>query len=173
LKHPHDKLKISDVRFFILTVSTSRYREYVEKGSVEDVSGNVIERYVRSSGGVVIGREIIDDDIHMIRSRVEGLVTRDDVDVIILTGGTGISPRDVTIEALSPLIEKRLDGFGELFRLLTYQSRGEIAMLTRTLAGTIRDKLVFAIPGSPDAAELGVKLILSQVTHMLSLLRGL
>lgn len=172
-KHAHDKLSLSEIKFYIITVSTSKYREYLEKGSAEDVSGSLIERIIRERGGIVIGREIVDDDIHMIRSRVENLVSRRDIDIIILTGGTGIAPRDVTIEALEPLLEKRLDGFGELFRLLTYQSRGEIAMLTRALAGTIGNKAVFALPGSPDAAELGARLILTQATHIVSLLRGL
>ena len=173
MKHHHDKLDLSQIRFYIITVSTSKYRELLEKGSTNDISGGVIERIIREKGGKIVGKEIIDDDIHMIRSRIESLIIRDDIDIIVLTGGTGIAPRDVTIEAITPLLEKKLDGFGELFRLLTYQSRGEIAMLTRALAGTIRDKAVFALPGSPDAAELGIKLILSQATHIISLLRGL
>lgn len=172
-RHFHDRLDITSIRGFVVTVSTSKYRELVEGKRPEDVSGDLAEKMIRERGAVVVGRALVDDDVNMIRSVVTGLVEREDIDLIVVTGGTGLGPRDVTIEALRPLFEKEIEGFGEVFRWVTYQRRGGIAMLSRATAGVIKRKLVVALPGHPDAVATGLELILDQVTHILSVVRGL
>ncbi|MEZ0289874.1 MAG: MogA/MoaB family molybdenum cofactor biosynthesis protein [Sulfolobales archaeon] len=173
MRHPHDKIDISSVRCFIVTVSTSKYREMLRGLKPNDASGDLAEKLVKEKGATVIGRALLDDDVHMIRSKVEELALREDIDLIIITGGTGLSPRDVTIEALRPLFEKEIEGFGELFRYLSYQRSGGIAMLSRATAGVVNRKVVVALPGSPDAVRLGVELIMDQITHILSIVREL
>jgi molybdenum cofactor biosynthesis protein B len=106
------------------------------------------------------------------KARIQGLLLRllrnPRIQVIITSGGTGISVQDVTVEAVSELIEKRIDGFGELFRKLSYDEMGEAAMLSRALAGTAGKKLIFCLPGSVTAMELGLKkLILPGLGHMI------
>jgi len=94
-------------------------------------------------------------------------------DVIILNGGTGLAPTDITIEAVNPRLEKRLEGFGELFRQLSFQKIGSAAMLSRAIAGTCKDTLVFCLPGSPEAVDLALNgLIIPEVGHMVGLIKG-
>ncbi len=88
-------------------------------------------------------------------------------DVVIFMGGTGLSPRDLTIEAVSPLLDKHLDGFGEIFRKLSYDSIGSPALMSRSIAGTMENKAVFCLPGSPDATKVGVELALKELPHMI------
>ena len=98
--------------------------------------------------------------------------TVSDADVVITTGGTGITSRDSTYEALSALFDKHLDGFGELFRMLSYEEIGSAAMMSRACAGTIGRRAVFALPGSPQAVQLAVdKLILPEIGHVVRELR--
>ncbi|RJS85086.1 molybdenum cofactor biosynthesis protein MoaB, partial [Candidatus Bathyarchaeota archaeon] len=90
------------------------------------------------------------------------------IDVIITCGGTGISPSDVTIEAVRPLLEKELEGFGELFRLLSYQEIGSAALLTRAVAGVSKGKVIFCIPGSPNSVKLSLeKLVIPEAAHII------
>ena len=105
----------------------------------------------------------------MIRGVVEGAISR--VDVVILTGGTGIAPRDVTIEAIRPLLDREIEGFGELFRMLSFNEIGAAAFLSRALAGVVGGKILVALPGSPAACRLGLeKLLLPELGHVASLL---
>lgn len=93
-------------------------------------------------------------------------------DVVVISGGTGLSPRDVTIEALRPLFEKEVEGWGEVFRMLSYQEVGPAAALSRTTAGVIDGKLVVALPGSPSAVELGLKTLAPEMPHIVHIIRG-
>jgi molybdenum cofactor biosynthesis protein B len=109
-------------------------------------------------------KEDISDDI---RSVVGDLLASDEVDLIVLTGGSGIAPRDVTVEALAPLIDKKIDGFGELFRYLSYLEIGSPAILSRSMAGVASGKIIVAIPGSERAVRLAMeRLILPEAGHM-------
>jgi molybdenum cofactor biosynthesis protein B len=111
------------------------------------------------------------DDRATIGAVVRAAVANPEIDAVILTGGTGIAPRDVTYEAVDEILEKPLHGFGELFRILSYAEIGSAAMLSRAIGGVIDKTVVFALPGSTKAVELGVtKLIAPELGHMIGLL---
>lgn len=161
----HDLKRQCSVACAVITVSDTRTRE-------TDKGGPVIVERLQAAGHRIVSREIIPDDSERIRSHIQHLC-RPDCDVIILTGGTGIAPRDVTFEAVEPLIEKRLDGFAELFRMLSFEEIGPSAMLSRTLAGTCGKTLIFSLPGSPKSVELAMdRLILPVLPHATSLLQS-
>lgn len=151
-------------RCLIITVSDTR-----DFGS--DRSGQRAAELLTAAGHVVHAREIVADDRGAIVALVRAGVANPDVDAIVLTGGTGIAPRDVTYEAIDELLEKPLHGFGELFRSLSYAEIGSAAMLSRAVGGVIGTTIVFALPGSTKAVELGVsRLIAPELGHMIGLL---
>ena len=146
------------VRVFVLTISDTR-------SEATDTSGAAIVDALTAAGHTVTGRKILHDDPAPVASAVRGATVS--ADVIITTGGTGITSRDSTYEALAQLFDKRLDGFGELFRMLSYEQIGAAAMLSRACAGTIRNTAVFLLPGSEKAVRLAMdKLILPEIGHV-------
>lgn len=153
--------------FAIVTVSDTR------RGG-DDVSGRLAAERVEAAGQRVVERLAVDDEAGPIRHGVEALLARPDVDVVLLTGGTGVSPRDVTPEAIEPLLDRPLPGFGEIFRQLSFADVGPPAMLSRAVAGVAARggataKAVFALPGSPAAVELAlVQLVLPVAEHFLA-----
>ncbi|RLI84011.1 MAG: molybdenum cofactor biosynthesis protein [Archaeoglobales archaeon] len=161
--------EIDDVRFGVITISTSRWKRYgyvrgVDFIPMDDESGRFLVDELNARDYM-----LIPDDILTIVESVLSMLK--DVDVLVTTGGTGISPEDLTIEAVKPLVDREIEGFGEIFRWLSYQDVGERAILTRTFAGVIDEKVVFCLPGSLNAVKLGVKIIKSQVKHILIHLR--
>jgi molybdenum cofactor biosynthesis protein B len=158
----------------ILTISTSRYEKY---GSVnrperaEDASGKLIWGMVQVQGGEVVHYELIPDNIEMIRDVLKRYLYSE-ADVIMSSGGTGLSPADVTIEAVMPFFEKEMVGFGELFRLKSMDQIGNAVMLSRAIAGVSRQKAVFCLPGSPNAVKLALELILPEMGHILKHVKG-
>ena len=151
--------------FAVLTVSDTRSPE-------DDVSGRTIRDLISACGHRVIDSTLVPDEMGPIRDAVGRLLEIPEVDVVVATGGTGFSPRDVTLEAVGPLFERPVEGFGELFRMLSYQQVGAAAMLSRAAAGLIfvegGAKAVFLLPGSPKAVALAMeKLILPEVGHLL------
>jgi len=153
---------------FIVTCSTSKFRELTEGKKPDDASGDIIERLFLNAGHRVEGRKLISDSKPMIRRAVKTALASEVVDALIITGGTGLSPRDVTIESVAPLVEREIPGFGELFRKVSYDKIGSPAMLTRAIAGLIKGKAVFCLPGSPDAVETALeKLILPELGHII------
>lgn len=167
-EHDHHAHDIESVGIGVLTVSSSRTLK-------SDPSGDAIAEAVEADGHEVVTRELVGDDLDAVQNAVNQLVGRRDVDIVISTGGTGVSPDDVTIEAIEPLLDKDLPGFGELFRRRSYDDIGAKVIATRATAGISEGVSVFALPGSVDAVELGVEeVILPQVGHLAGLAqRGL
>lgn len=154
-----------------MTVSTSRYREKAVGGSLVDESGDVAEGMARGAGHIVVGRDLLPDDLSAIRRKVMELVQRGDVDVVVFTGGTGLTRTDVTIEAVKPLFDKEIEGFGDVFRHFSVQEVGTAAFLTRATGGVVGDKVIFLLPGSPNAVKTGMRIILAEVPHLLHLVK--
>lgn len=160
--------------FAVVTCSTSRYEAHRSGERFRDLSGDLAVSLIEAWGFKVSHRMLLPDDLNVIRESVDKLCSMENVDVVLISGGTGLSPKDVTVEAVKPIFEKEIPGFGELFRMLTFQREGGIAVLSRAIAGVCRGKIVFAIPGSPKAVELALKkLILPEAAHMVLHARGL
>ena len=154
---------MTGVRCAVLTISDTRAPE-------TDLSGRAIVELLEGAGHVVAKRQILRDEPKDVHEAVLGQVGG--VDAIITTGGTGITSRDSTFEAVGTLIDKRLDGFGELFRMLSYAEIGSAAMLSRACAGVARGTVVFLLPGSENAVRLAMtKLILPELGHVIRELR--
>lgn len=173
--HPHEKHRAAaskDVKISVITVSTSRYRELVSQGSTKDESGEKAKQMAQAAGYKVTSTKIVDDDIGMIRLELMKSLYEEKADAVIFTGGTGLSPRDVTVEAVKPLFDKELDGFGDVFRRISYDQIGSPAFLSRSTAGTITGKIVFCLPGSPKAVETALSLILPELPHAVSIAKG-
>jgi len=144
----------------VITVSDSR-------SLADDRGGDLIEEQLASAGHRVASRVLVPDDVGAIREALRRALAQSEIRVVILTGGTGVAPRDVTPEAVAPLLERVLPGFGELFRMLSYAEIGSAALLSRALAGLCGATLVFALPGSRAALRLALeKLILPEIGHL-------
>ena len=147
------------MRCFVLTISDTRTE-------ANDTSGDTIVGLLVTSGHVLAGRALVKDDPEAVRAAIAG-ERAGSTQVIITTGGTGITSRDSTYEAISAMLDKKLDGFGELFRMLSFQEIGSAAMLSRACAGTIGRTAVFSLPGSEAAVRLAMtKLILPEIGHV-------
>jgi molybdenum cofactor biosynthesis protein B len=156
---------------FILTCSTSKAEQKRKGLPLEDPSGDIIEKLMREAGHRITGRKLIPDKIGLLRATVRQAL-KSDAEVIVITGGTGIAPSDVTIESITPMLEKELPGFGELFRKISYDTIGSAAMMTRATAGVVRGKAIFCLPGSPDGVTTAVsKLVAPELGHVLSIAR--
>lgn len=131
-----------------------------------DVSGDAIARAVEASGNSVLARKIVKDDKRMLDSAFDEMMSTG-CNAIIFTGGTGITSRDLTYETIALRLEKRIDGFGELFRSISYAEIGSAAMMSRAFGGIAGGTIVFCLPGSPDGAMLAMeKLILPEIGHL-------
>jgi molybdenum cofactor biosynthesis protein B len=156
---------------FIVTCSTSRAEQKSKGLPVEDPSGDIIEKLMREAGHRVTGRALVPDKLVLLRSTLRQAL-KSDADAVIITGGTGIAPSDVTVEVVTPMLEKELLGFGELFRKISYDAIGSAAMMTRATAGVAGGKAIFCLPGSPDGVTTAVsRLIIPELGHMLSVAR--
>ena len=155
----------ASVGCYLVTVSDTRTSE-------TDTSGAAMAGMLESAGHRVIGRAIVKDDPVQVAATVATALADATVQVVITTGGTGITARDSTYEAVDALLEKRLDGFGELFRMLSFHDIGPAAMLSRATAGTARGRIVFVLPGSQGAVRLALeKLILPELGHLVQQIR--
>ncbi|HEX9843438.1 MAG TPA: MogA/MoaB family molybdenum cofactor biosynthesis protein [bacterium] len=149
----------------VITVSDTRTED-------TDKSGQLIKELLKSGGHATSAYHIIKDEPGQIRPLLQTLLARADVEALIVNGGTGVARRDVTFDVVSALVEKPLPGFGELFRMLSYEEIGSAAMLSRAMAGAIGGKVVFSMPGSSAAVRLAMeKLILPELPHIVHELR--
>jgi len=156
----HKAQRIKHVCCAVITVSDTRTKE-------TDVGGEVLRERLTAAGHIVHCYEILRDEPAMIVERVRQLANDEECHAVILTGGTGLATRDTTYEAVAALLDKRLDGFGELFRMLSYEQVGTAAMLSRAVAGLCGTTAIFSVPGSPKAVELAVeKLIVPELGHI-------
>jgi molybdenum cofactor biosynthesis protein B len=147
-------------RCAVLTVSDSRSAD-------DDGGGDAITSSLQQAGHEVVARQWVRDEAAEIGRVFTEWLARKDLQVIVTTGGTGISSRDTTVEVVERFLEKRLDGFGELFRMLSFQEVGAAAMLSRAVAGIARGVVVFALPGSVAAVQLALeRLILPELEHL-------
>jgi len=156
------------LNFAVYICSTSRYR-VIEQGATEisDVGGDTIVNLLKNSGQNVLFKKIIADDKELISKAVEQIFSIPDLDVAIFSGGTGITPTDITIETVAPHFEKTLPGFGEFFRRISFDRIGSAAVLSRAVAGVAKGKALFCIPGSPDAVHVALEmLILPEAPHI-------
>ena len=152
------------VNFAVFICSTSRYQAMQQGETTTDASGNTIENLLKAAGHTVLFRRVVSDDKSMIEHGVKSVLDNAGVEAAIFCGGTGITHTDVTIETVSPFFEKTLPGFGEFFRRLSYDKMGSGAITSRATAGVANGKVIFCIPGSPDAARLAVELLISPET---------
>lgn len=150
----------------VVTISDTRDEQ-------SDTSGALLKERLREAGHRIESYQIVRDDRERIEAAVRELINDVGVEAVLLSGGTGISPRDVTIEAIRSLLEKELPGFGELFRSLSYEEIGPAAMLSRAFAGIVSGRIIFALPGSSNGVQLALeKLILPELGHLISQIRG-
>jgi molybdenum cofactor biosynthesis protein B len=148
------------VRCFVVTVSDTRTE-------ATDTSGRAIADLLTAAGHIVAGRAIVKDDADVVRGILERQIASGDVQVVITTGGTGITARDSTYEAVSAMLQKRLDGFGELFRMLSFEQIGPAAMMSRACAGIAAAHIVVSLPGSEAAVRLAMeRLLIPELGHL-------
>lgn len=164
MAHGHDKKDVRAANVAVITMSDTR-------GGKDDPSGDLIAELFAAAGHTVKHRSHVKDDAVAIKHAFDWLLA-EGVELIVTTGGTGIAARDVTYEVVAKMLEKRLDGFGEAFRRLSWDEIGPRAILSRAIAGTIGPTLIFALPGSTKAVRLAMEQIILPVTgHAIGLLR--
>lgn len=158
-KHLEYASKISKINFAVLTISDTRTKD-------TDESGKILCEMLKNKGHNVVYYGIVKDDENEIANSIKKLIN-ENIDVIITNGGTGISKKDITIETVTKFFEKTLDGFGEIFRYLSYNEIGSGAIMSRATAGVCNGKIIFSIPGSPNAVKLATeKIIIPEIFHI-------
>ncbi len=158
--------QIGPVRCAVLTVSDTRTEE-------TDTGGRLIKELVLQSGNEIAGYRIVRDEVDQVRTQVQAWLDDPGVDAVIVTGSSGIGPRDISPEAVRPLLDKELPGFGELFRNLSFPEIGPAAMMSRAFGGCAGGKLIFCLPGSPHACRLAMeRLILPELNHLVWTVRS-
>ena len=156
---------MSPFGFGLLTVSDTRRED-------DDASGRILRELVTEAGHAVRVAAIVPDEPDAVRQRIEAWVADPSCDAIVSSGGTGFSPRDRTVETVGALFSTRIEGFGEIFRMLSFEDVGSAAMLSRASAGLVGETPVFLLPGSPRAVRLGMsRLILPEIGHLLGEIR--
>lgn len=143
----------------LLTVSDTRDLE-------QDRSGQLLAERIQTTGHHLFARQIVTDDVYKIRAVLSQWIADDHVQTVVITGGTGVTARDVTPEAIKPLLDKPIEGFGELFRMLSFDEVGTSTMQSRAVAGIANATFIFCIPGSPNACQLAWdKLLVEQLDN--------
>jgi molybdenum cofactor biosynthesis protein B len=164
--HEHREKGRKSIRCFVITVSDTRDES-------TDTSGRSIKKLLLGEGHQTQDYRIVKDEPAEIETLLSEALSRPDIDAVIVNGGTGIAPRDGTYEVVNRFLEKKLDGFGEVFRYLSYLDIGSAAIMSRAAAGSARGKILISLPGSSAAVKLAMeKLILPEIRHMVSQLQG-
>lgn len=153
----HQKASSKDITCGVITLSDSR------KSKKADLSGEYISNEIESRY-TLKGRRLIPDEKDDLINAIEEMVC-DDTDVILTTGGTGLDTRDITVETVESLFEKKLDGFGEIFRMKSYEEIGSAALLSRATAGIYKKSIIFSMPGSPNAVKTALEIIIDELPH--------
>ncbi len=162
----HKKEAPKKLSIAILTISTSKFEQKIKGEKVEDLSGDIIKNEMKSMGNEIIFYTIIPDHKGIIKEFVKYIVDKYSPDVIITTGGTGITKTDVTIEAMKELFEKTIEGFGEYFRKISIERSGTGAIISRATAGIYKGVVIFCLPGSPDGVKIGMDIIKREIFHI-------
>jgi len=158
--HEHKQDAPRSISCMVITCSDTRTPE-------TDTSGQLIQKLLEGDGHRIVAYQVVKDDPGQITHRIALGLWKYGAKIIIVNGGTGISRRDSTFDAVSKMLEKRLDGFGEIFRFLSYQEIGSPAIMSRAVAGIIEGRVVFSIPGSENAVRLAMeRLILPELGHL-------
>jgi molybdenum cofactor biosynthesis protein B len=164
----HKKHAPKHLNIALMIVSTTRFEELKEGRRSSDKTIDAVKKVLVNNKEIsLISSDYVTDSADLLNNKISCLVNEDNIDAIILSGGTGLSPKDITFETISPMLEKELPGFGELFRYLSFEEIGSSAMLSRATAGIINKKIVFLLPGSPNAVKLALeRLIIPELGHM-------
>ena len=171
--HQHKKNTHGPYNFFLVTISTSRAEKYgggdgtvANPEDADDMSGQVMRDIITQNGHRVVKYSLISDELDEIQDVVRSAIDTD-ADIIITSGGTGLASRDVTIESITPMLDKEMPGFGELFRHKSIRQIGTSVILTRAIAGVIKNKAIFCLPGSPNAVRLALEeIIIPETGHI-------
>ena len=159
-QHKQIAAKQGPVKVAIITVSDTRTRE-------NDTGGDLIENRIVAAGHIVVFRTIVKDEPDQINTLLDKITGETEARLLLFTGGTGIAPRDTTFDVISRKLEKHMPGFGELFRMLSFNEVGAAAMLSRATAGTYRGRVIMSMPGSPNAVQVAMdKLIIPEIEHL-------
>ncbi|NOX95852.1 MAG: molybdenum cofactor biosynthesis protein B [Alphaproteobacteria bacterium] len=150
----NESLKFKPVRIAVLTVTDSRT-------PATDTSGDVLANRVKDAGHILAARDLVRDEVDLIQKTVEGWIDDPEIDVVISTGGTGLTGRDITPEALKPLFDKEIEGFSVVFHQVSFQSVGLSTLQSRATAGVARGTFIFALPGSNGAVKDGWDKVIS------------
>ena len=156
------------LKFALVVVSTSRHEELKTNKETSDKTIPLVKKILVDHANISLeSTKIVSDSAPQIKDALKNLLNDMTIHAIIFSGGTGLSPKDITYETINPLIEKKVDGFGEFFRYLSFKEIGPAAMLSRAVAGKIKDKIVYLLPGSTKAVELALKeLIIPETGHI-------
>lgn len=165
----HKKKAPKSVKAAVLTLSDSKYQD-MQNSKDTDLSGRLIVDSIKEKNEVV-HYKVIPDDADLLVPSIEEMIMEHGAEVIITTGGTGIGPRDITIETLEPLFEKELMGFGEIFRYESYKELGTGAIMSRATAGIYKNTVIVSMPGSPNAVKTGLKIVVPELGHLVKHLK--
>jgi molybdenum cofactor biosynthesis protein B len=169
-KDKHIKDKKIPIRIQLIMVSDSLSTANAQDRIKLDQSSKVAKEIINGYGFQVFGINYIPDEFQLVQNSISEYINQK-IELIITIGGTGIAKRDVTIDAITPLLHKRLPGFGELFRSLTYKDVGTVSIMSRAIAGVCDATVIVCLPGSPNAVKLGVGIILKEIVHIINLLK--
>ncbi|MGV9205872.1 MAG: MogA/MoaB family molybdenum cofactor biosynthesis protein [Promethearchaeia archaeon] len=170
-KHRSDAKKIKNVNLGLVVVSTSRYEEEKRKEQSSDKTIPLVREILNGKQDISLTyTKIIPDNETKLKNILEK-GKNDEINVLIFSGGTGLTPKDITYETIEPLLQKKITGFGELFRYLSYKEIGSAAMISRAIAGSFNKMAIFLLPGSPNAVKLALeKLILPEIFHIVHMI---